>query len=688
MNPKQVQKKLKVDNNKDSVEHAIERLEEDGKLMAVGDQKFRLKEKQSSHSPSTFHEGRVDMTKTGSAYIICDDREDDVHVSPKYVNTALHGDRVKIRAWVPRGRRRAEGEIIEVIERARLHFMGTVWHYPKHAIVSPDGITVLDIAVHYDDLKNANDGDKVVVKVVDWGDGKQKGVRGVITSVLGEAGSNDIEMKSILINNGFHLEFPDEVIQESEALPIEITDEEIEKRNDYRTVTTFTIDPKTAKDFDDALSLKFLDNGHLEIGIHIADVTHYVKKGTALDKEAFDRSTSVYLVDRVLPMLPEKISNELCSLRPHEDKLTFSAIFTFDQQYKIVDRWFGKAVIHSDRRFTYMEAQGIMESGEGEFVKELTTLNKVAKKLRDKKFKNGAINFETEEVQFRLDDMGVPIEIYVKERKDAHMLVEDFMLLANREVASFIHQKGAGREIPFVYRVHDEPNPDKVEEFARFAGELGFTIKTESGKTIAQSYNELALAAQKSPGLKLILPLAIRTMAKAEYTSNNIGHYGLGFDYYTHFTSPIRRYSDVLSHRIFEKNLEEGMIYRVNKDKLEEKCGHISTQERRAMEAERESVKYKQVEFIENHIGEIFQGFISGIIDRGIFVELKGSRIEGMVAFESMHELFEMDSTKMKIKGFSSEKVYKVGDLIEVKIIEANRAKRQVEMHWMVEEEK
>ena len=685
LNSKQVIQKIKVENNKDSVEYAISRLEEDGKLELVNDNKYKLKTLQNSHSPSTFHEGIVDMTKSGSAYIICDDREDDVHVSLKYINTALHRDKVRIRAWVPKGRRRAEGEVLEVVERAREHFLGTLWLYPKQGIVVPDGILSLDINVDFEDFKGASDGDKVVVKVVDWENKKYKGVRGVITSVLGAAGTNDIEMKSILIKNGFQLEFPDEVMAESKALPTEIDEPEIERRRDLRSVTTFTIDPDTAKDFDDALSIKYLENGHCEVGVHIADVTHYVKKGAPLDKEALERSTSVYLVDRVLPMLPEKLSNELCSLRPNEDKLTFSAIFTFDNDFKIIDRWFGKTIIHSDRRFTYEEAQEIIESGKGAFSSEIKQLNKIAKKLRKQKFSNGAINFETEEVKFRLDEEGAPIDIYVKVRKEAHMLIEDFMLLANREVAAFIHRKSGGNEIPYIYRIHDQPDLSKVEEFARFARELGFEMNISTPKEVAASFNRLSKAAEKDPGLKLIEPLAIRTMAKAEYSPNNIGHYGLGFEFYTHFTSPIRRYSDVLAHRILEKNLEDERVYRVNKNKLEEQCQHISLQERKAMEAERESIKYKQVEFIEKHVGEEFFGFIAGIIDRGIFVELKGSKIEGMVAFESMHELFEIDPTKLKIKGISSGISYAVGNEIKVKILEANKAKRQVEMAWIVD---
>ena len=683
LNPKQIIQKLKVSNNKDSVQYALDQLVEAGKVISPDQYKYKLQPKGIGGSGSTFHEGKVDMTRTGSAYVICDDLDNDVHVSAKFLNTALNGDRVRIRAWIPKGRRRAEGEVVEVLERSRDHFIGTIWMYPKHAIVVPDGIVALDIIVDHEDMREAKDQDKVVVKIVDWQDKQYKGIRGAVTTVLGRAGSNDIEMKTILINNGFQLEFPDEVMKESEAIPEIISEEEITKRRDFRSVTTFTIDPDTAKDFDDALSIEYLENGNCEIGVHIADVTHYVNEGSALDKEAYDRSTSVYLVDRVLPMLPEKLSNGVCSLRPNEDKLTFSASFIFNKDGKIINRWFGKAIIHSDHRFAYEEAQEVLENGKGPFADELKQLNKLAKILRKQKFKNGAINFETEEVKFKLDESGKPIDIYVKVRKDAHMLIEDFMLLANREVALFIDRKAAGNEIPYIYRVHDEPAIDKVEEFARFAREIGFEMDISDPKMIARSYNRLAEQAQTDPGLKLIMPLAIRTMAKAAYSSDNVGHYGLGFEFYSHFTSPIRRYSDVLAHRILEKNLEEERVYRVNKSKLEEKCQHISMQERRAMDAERDSIKYKQVEFIENHIGEEFDGFIAGIIDRGIFVELAGSRIEGMVSFETMDEIFTIEPSKLKIKGFSSGEVYKIGDQIRVRIVSANKSAKQVEMAWV-----
>ncbi|MEO1713468.1 MAG: VacB/RNase II family 3'-5' exoribonuclease, partial [Bacteroidota bacterium] len=529
---------------------------------------YKLKGNLASHISSNIIIGKVDMTKTGSAYIVSDQMEDDVFVTAKYLNAALHGDQVKVAVWRRRGRTKPEGEILEIVKRATEHFLGTIHISNKYAFVIPDRLNMpVDIYVDLENTKGARDQDKVIVRVEKWHDDKKRSPEGIITSVLGAVGSSDIEMKGILINNGFNLEFPEEVIAEAEKFPIEIEASEVERRRDMRKVTTFTIDPNDAKDFDDALSIEYLENGHCEIGVHIADVSHYVKPESQLDKEALSRSTSVYLVDRVLPMLPERLSNGLCSLRPHEDKYTFSAVFEFDKDDKVVNRWFGKTLTHSDHRFTYGGAQKVLDGEDGPFSAELKVMNRIAHKLRKKRFRDGAINFETEEVRFRLDEDGVPIEVYLKERKDAHMLIEDFMLLANREVAGYITEKGKENEIPFVYRIHDEPDPDRVAELVSFAKEMGVEINVGSPLEIAKSFNRLTKQAQEDPALKLLGPVAIRTMAKAVYSSDNIGHYGLGFEHYSHFTSPIRRYSDVLAHRILEKNLE-GNTFRTNKAKL------------------------------------------------------------------------------------------------------------------------
>lgn len=686
-NAKQVIRKLKIANNKDSVQNALELLATSGKLLATPDYKFKLGRGGGGgsrrRSTDTYYEGRVDATRTGSGFIIVPDLEEDIFVPAKFMNTAMNGDKVKVRAWARPGRRKLEGEIETVLERSTESFIGTISLFPKHAIVTTDGIgNPFDIYVSLDNTNNASNGEKVTVKITKWDRGPRLDPEGEVSVVLGEAGTHDIEMKAILINKGFDLVFSKEAMEIAEALPATISEEEIALRRDMRGITTFTIDPDTAKDFDDALSIEFLEKGRYEIGVHIADVAHYLERGTALDKEAFQRSTSVYLVDRVLPMLPERLSNELCSLRPHEDKLTFSAVFTFDENDKIVDRWFGRTVTHSDHRFTYAEAQEGLDTGEGPYASELKKLNRLAHKLRKARFKEGSINFETNEVKFRLDEDGTPLEVFVKERKDSNMLIEDYMLLANREVASFIDRKAAGHEIPFVYRVHDEPDPDKVEEFARFAREFGFEMNVSSKTEIARSFNRLNKEAEKIPALKLLEPVAIRTMAKAAYSTDNIGHYGLGFDFYSHFTSPIRRYSDVLAHRILALNLTSEEAVRVKKDPLEEQCRHISLQERKAMEAERESVKYKQVEFIEKHIGETFLGQISGFSDFGIFVELKENYCEGMISFVNLPEPFDLASSRLKITGMHSGKELKMGDDIWVRIAATDLARRRIDMEW------
>lgn len=682
-NPKQLGNKLGASNSKDAIVHALGKLTEAGYLAPLGDFKFKLKQAPAQFLKKKTLTGYVDMTRSGSAYIECEGHEDDIYVSSKNLGPAIHGDLVEISTWVPRGRSKAEGEVTKVLERATEVFVGTIWLRGKHAIVAPTNFQVpVDILVDPKDTKDAQDGDRVIVKITEWHKRQNQWPKGVVTSVLGAEGS-DLEMKVILINKGFPLDFEEAVIAESEAIPATITPEEIQQRRDFREVLTFTIDPEDAKDFDDALSYRVLENGHVEVGVHIADVTHYVKQGTALDKEALNRSTSVYLVDRVLPMLPERLSNDLCSLRPNEDKLTFSAVFEFDQKDKVVNQWFGKTIIHSDRRFSYEQAQEGLETGESDYATELRILNRIAHQLRKERFKNGAIDFDTEEVRFKLDKNGVPMEVYVKERKEAHMLIEDFMLLANKEVAIFINKKAESQqEIPFVYRIHDYPNEEKVKEFALFAKELGFKMNINTPKEIGASFNKLAKEADKNEAFKLLMPIAIRTMAKAEYSTENIGHYGLAFDFYAHFTSPIRRYSDVLAHRILFENLGEKTA-RYDKGKLQDQCRHISAMERKAMEAERESIKYKQVEFMQKHVGEEFDGYVSGIIERGIFIELADNKCEGMVGFETLNEPFDLGEGRLRAKGLRTGRVIKMGDQVKIRILSTNLQKRQIEMEMI-----
>jgi ribonuclease R len=687
---------LKVGNNRDSVKHALEQLEVNGQLKTIStinkpDVKDigRSVRTERKNTPSVFDgktsvpqrgilEGKVDMTKSGAAYIVCEGQEDDIFVHGSKLNGALNGDTVRVQVMPAGGRRRrAEGEVVQVLTRSTDQFIGVLSKKTKYAVVFPDNDTVPEILVELDDIKEANEGDKVVVRITKWLSRANKRLVGVVTAVLGKPGTSDIEMKSILISSGFNIEFPEDVLAEAEKIKDNVAGE-VSKRRDFRGITTFTIDPHDAKDFDDALSYQVLENGNTEIGVHIADVAHYILPDTALDKEAYLRSTSVYLVDRVCPMLPERLSNELCSLRPNEDKLTFSAVFEFDETNKIVNKWFGRTIIHSDRRYAYEEAQEILERGEGDYADELMKLNQIAHHLRKLRFKDGSINFDTEEVKFRLDEKGVPIEVYVRERKDAHLLIEDFMLLANRSVAEYMAKKDSTVEVPYLYRIHDLPNMDKLQEFALFARELGIKMQLDTPEQIAKSLNDMVKKAEKDETLKLLMPIAIRTMAKAVYSTDNIGHYGLAFEYYSHFTSPIRRYSDVLAHRILFENLKK--TTRFDKESLELRCKHISAQERKAADAERQSVKYKQVEYMKNHIGETFDGVISGMIERGIFVEIKGIMAEGMVGFDKMFESFEVESNRLRARGTRTGKVLKMGDAVSVKIISADLEKRQIEM--------
>ena len=644
----------------------------------------REKEAKSPPSDKKIVVGTVDMTRSGTAYLISKDSEDDAFLNVKNLRNALHGDTVEAKVWYPKGRKKPEGEVINVIQRAADYFLGTIRFSKRYAIVVPDKQNMnVDIYVDLENAGTAKEGDKVVVKITEWHSKNIKSPIGAVTTVLGKSGSNDLEMKSILINAGFNIEFPEEVDEEANAISTEITAEEIAKRRDMRDTTTFTIDPFDAKDFDDALSIKLLENENYEIGVHIADVAHYILPNTELDKEAFRRSTSVYLADRVCPMLPEKLSNELCSLRPHEDKLTFSAVFEITTSGTVVNRWFGRTITHSNRRFTYEEAQEIIEGAEGDFSEEILTLNKIALGLRKKRFKNGAIDFDTEEVRFKLDENGVPIDVYVKARKDSNLLIEDFMLLANKEVATFIAKKPKP-EVPMVYRIHDLPNTEKLMEFAQFAAGLGFKFDFNTPQSIAASFNTIVKAAQTNPEYKLFAPIAVRTMAKAAYSTANIGHYGLAFEFYSHFTSPIRRYSDVLAHRILAENLGEKMV-RWDKIKLEDACVHISRQERKAMEAERESTKYKQTEYMKTRLGEVFEGQVSGMLDRGIFVETIHAKCEGLITFDKMSESFELTNGRLLAKGRRTGKTFKLGDTVKIRVVAVDMAKRQIDME-MVEE--
>lgn len=678
--------KIKSKNSKDSFKSALRSLLEEGKVIRDHESRYAIHPRYASNDhqrQTVILEGRVDLTASGGAYIVVEGQERDIYVPPKYVNGALQGDTVQITAVIQKSGRRPEGKITSVIKRKRVNFIGIFQQYKKYGYVYVETPKFkLDIKVMPEDYSTAEDEDAVVVEVIDYSRGRKQEIIGRITEVLDIQDRNEYEMNAILINNGFEVVYPTEVLKETAALSDKYTDEEIALRRDMRGVLTMTIDPKDAKDFDDALSYEEKENDTIEIGVHIADVTHFVKPGTALDKDAYHRSTSVYLVDRVCPMLPERISNELCSLRPHEDKMCFSVIFTLSDQHRIIDTWMGKTIIHSDKRYTYEEAQESIESGEGDHSRPLQKLNQIAKALNKKRFNEGSINFETDEVKFQLDDQGVPIGIYKKTRKDAHKMIEEWMLLANKTVARYISKK-SDQEIPYVYRVHDLPDPDRLMELALLASECGIKLNFDSPKHITQSLNSLSEEGDDTELMHVLKPMAIRCMAKAEYSSDNIGHYGLGFEYYSHFTSPIRRYADVLAHRILFDNLSG--VKRVKKSDLEERCHYISLKERDAITAERESIKYKQVEYYSSRLGTTEEGIIRNITDKGMFVELVESQADGYFTLDQIGERISMHPGRIKITGMRSGRTWRIGDRINVEISGIDLDKRQIDLRLVLD---
>jgi ribonuclease R len=689
-NGKQIIEKLRISNTREQVNQLLIELEKKGLIIHNKEGQYHwnkantIEASHHAYDTKTFI-GEIDIIKSGAAYVIIPEEDQDVYIPSRYINGAMNRDTVKVEVPQIKSKRKPEGKVVEIVKRYLTKSIGTLRLFNQYAIVFPELANQFpEVLIKLTDTADAKDGDNVVVNITKWGAAKSKAIWGEVTSILDKNDDNDIAMNSILMSNGFDLEFPEAVLNEAMLIDTHISQKEIDKRRDCRSITTFTIDPDTAKDFDDALSYyEDKEKNTIEIGVHIADVTHYVKENSALDKEALKRSTSVYLVDRVCPMLPEKLSNDLCSLNPHEDKFTFSAIFTFDSKFKIINRWFGKTIIHSDHRFTYEDAQKGIETKEGEYAYELEQLNKIAYKLRKDRFKNGSINFESEEIKFILDEKNKPIGVFTKERKDAHLLVEDFMLLANKEVATYMYKK-AKPEIPYIYRIHDEPDITKILDFALFAKEMGFQMKVDSPANIVKSFNLLAEAKIKNPTLKMLEPLAIRTMAKAEYSSNNIGHFGLAFEYYSHFTSPIRRYSDVIAHRVLFENLNDS-TYRVDKELLEARCKHISKQERKAMDAERESTKYKQVEFMLDKVGQEFDGTITGMIERGLFVEVLDVKAEGMIPFRYMDEPYTLAPSKLKAISKISGREIKMGEKIKVRLVDADLTARQLEFR-LVEE--
>ncbi|HPG32497.1 MAG: ribonuclease R [Lentimicrobiaceae bacterium] len=623
--------------------------------------------------------GIVDMKQTGKAYVSSADLDEDVFIAAGNTGHALHGDKVKVHLFPMRKGRKTEGQIVEVLERGRKQFVGTVQLSGKFAFLVPDDVNMpIDIFIPKESLNKATNGQKAIARITEWPE-RSKNPFGEITQVLGEPGDNNVEMNSILASFDFPLQFKPETLKEAEKIPVVISEKEIAKRRDFRSVWTCTIDPPDAKDFDDALSLKKLENGDWEVGVHIADVSYYVQPDSALDKEAYDRGTSIYLVDRTIPMLPEKLSNMVCSLRPDEDKLCFSAVFVMNEQAHISSEWFGKTIIRSNRRYAYEEAQAMIDGGDGDFKDEILVLNGLATKLREERFKKGAIAFHSQEVKFILDEKGKPVDTYIKEQKEANMLIEDFMLLANKKVAEKIGKKaGEQKAKTFVYRIHDEPNQEKLMKFVEFLSKLGYKMNIGSRKGLASSFNHLFDQIAGKGEENMIESIAIRTMAKAIYSTVNIGHYGLAFQHYTHFTSPIRRYPDLMVHRLLEWYMEgRGSV---NKDEYEEYCMHSSEMEKKAVEAERASVKYKQAEFLADKIGQSFDGLISGVSKWGIFVELEGSKCEGMVSLKYLDDdFYYLDDENYRVIGQHYGREFKLGDKVKVKVLQVDLQKKQMD---------
>jgi ribonuclease R len=659
---------------KESIIRILKSLEKEGIIEEIAPGKF------TALYVAQFKEGRLDMTQRGAGFVVPDEGGVDVYIGPEHLNTALNGDRVKINLFAARANDRISGEIVEVVKRNKMEFVGVVQVSHNYAFLVPDDKKMYaDIYIPLNKLNRAKNGDKAIARITSWSI-EDKNPFGEITEILGKPGDHQTEMHAIIAEFGFSVKFPEEVEQEAEQISVVINKEEIAKRKDFRKVLTFTIDPEDAKDFDDAISFQIIKDGVYEVGVHIADVSHYVRPGTKLDEEALRRATSVYLVDRTIPMLPEKLSNGVCSLRPNEEKLTFSAVFQINDNCDILNHWLGKTVIYSDRRFAYEEAQERIESGKGDLAQEIIILNNIAKKLRERRFKNGAVNFETEEVKFKLDENFKPIGLFKKIRKDAHKLIEEYMLLANRTVAEDVFNMGKGdKKKTFVYRVHEQPSDEKLKLFSMFANRFGYRIITTSQRAISQSFNDLLLEVEGKPEQNIIQSMAVRSMMKAYYTIKKTGHYGLAFDYYSHFTSPIRRYPDLMAHRLLFSYLNKGKS--ANETEYEAMCKQSSAMEVQAADAERASVRYKQVEYIKDFIGQEFPGIISGVTEWGMFVEITEYKCEGLVRVSNLaDDFYEFDEVNQWIIGKRTHKKYQLGDQVQVIVKGADTVKRQVDL--------
>lgn len=675
---KQVAEKLgfKKPAEKQLISNILYDLQEDDFIIETGKGKYK------SNNRGIFVEGIFERRSNGKNFFVPDGEGESTHIFIAERNSAhaMNGDRVKIQMLAKRKGRDPEGEVLEILERKQTTFVGTLDVQKQFAFLVMDSkILANDIFIPKENLKGGNDGDKALVEIVEWPQ-KAKNPIGKVIDILGKAGENNTEMNAILAEFGLPYKYPEKVEAAANKIPDDISAEEIAKREDMRNTTTFTIDPRDAKDFDDALSIKQLKNGRWEVGVHIADVTHYVQEGDTIDKEGESRATSIYLVDRTIPMLPERLSNNLCSLRPHEDKLCYSVIFELDDEANIKKHRITRTVIHSDRRFTYEEAQDIIEGAEGDFKEDILQLNDLAKKLRAKRFNDGAIAFDRHEVRFEIDEKGKPLSVYFKYAKDSNKLIEEFMLLANKTVAEFVGNVPKNKNAKtFVYRIHDIPNTEKMENLSEFIRRFGYKIKVDGTKTnVSKAINHLLDEVSGKPEENLISTIAIRAMAKAIYSTVNIGHYGLAFEYYTHFTSPIRRYPDMMVHRLLTRYLDGGRS--VNKHLYEGKCEHSSEMEQLAANAERASIKYKQVEYMSDKLGQVFDAVISGITEWGVYAEINENKCEGMIPIRDLDDdFYEFDEKNYCLRGRRKKRTYSLGDPLKIKVARANLERKQLD---------